>query len=203
MRLKRPTRTRLGQRLRHSAKPNARRVPLRSCFGWGLPGTMSPAFLVVSYTTVPPLPVRSEARGWKPENGESRSLSLPLQLPISNLRTPSAVHFCGTILQLALTGRYPASRPAKPGLSSREPEVGPGRKREAKRFGNFSPPSRSPLPAYPPPARRRLSCKLSDIPASITDTTPKFQSKNAPCEGNYPNRNGSVSTREASTLVPA
>lgn len=48
---------------------------------------------MVSYTTVPPLPVRAS--------------------------TPSAVHFCGTILQLALTGRYPASCPVEPGLSSR------------------------------------------------------------------------------------
>jgi len=49
--------------------------------------------LVVSYTTVPSLPV---------------------------LHTqPSAVHFCGTILRLAPTGRYPASCPVEPGLSSR------------------------------------------------------------------------------------
>lgn len=34
-------------------------------------------------------------------------------------KRPSAVHFCGTILQLALTGRYPAPCPAEPGLSSR------------------------------------------------------------------------------------
>jgi hypothetical protein len=35
---------------------------------------------------------------------------------------PSAVHFCGPILQLALTGRYPASCPVEPGLSSRGPK---------------------------------------------------------------------------------
>ncbi len=34
-------------------------------------------------------------------------------------RRPSAVHFCGTILRLATTGRYPAPCPAEPGLSSR------------------------------------------------------------------------------------
>lgn len=69
-------------------------VPLRSCSRWGLPGKESPNSLVVSYTTVPPLPVRSK------------------------LEAPSAVHFCGTILQLALTGRYPAPCPMEPGLSS-------------------------------------------------------------------------------------
>lgn len=68
--------------------------PIRSCSKWGLPGTKSPAFLGVSYTSVPSLPVRA-------------------------LNAPSAVHFCGTILQLALTGRYPAPCPAEPGLSSR------------------------------------------------------------------------------------
>src|SRR5690606_8630971 len=36
---------------------------------------------------------------------------------------PSAVRFCGTILQLALTGRYPASCPAEPGLSSRDVSI--------------------------------------------------------------------------------
>lgn len=68
--------------------------PIRSCSRWGLPGTKSPAFLGVSYTSVPSLPVHA-------------------------LRRPSAVHFCGTILQLALTGRYPAPCPVEPGLSSR------------------------------------------------------------------------------------
>ena len=33
---------------------------------------------------------------------------------------PSAVHFCGPILQLALTGHYPAPCPMEPGLSSRD-----------------------------------------------------------------------------------
>ena len=63
-----------------------------SCSRWGLPGKKSPAFLVVSYTTVPPLPVHR--------------------------KVPSAVCFCGTILQLALTGCYPAPCPVEPGLSS-------------------------------------------------------------------------------------
>jgi len=40
-------------------------------------------------------------------------------------QTPSAVHFCGTFLQLALTGRYPALCPAEPGLSSRAPAGAP------------------------------------------------------------------------------
>lgn len=87
-RLQQPTRTRLGQRLLPK-KPR----PIRSCSRWGLPGTKSPAFLGVSYTSVPSLPVHA-------------------------LRRPSAVHFCGTILQLALTGRYPAPCPVEPGLSS-------------------------------------------------------------------------------------
>lgn len=72
--------------------------PIRSCSKWGLPGTKSPAFLGVSYTSVPSLPVTP--------SHEVR-------------RSPSAVHFCGTILQLALTGRYPAPCPMEPGLSSR------------------------------------------------------------------------------------
>lgn len=40
-------------------------------------------------------------------------------LTCSDISQPSAVHFCGTILQLAPTGRYPASCHAEPGLSSR------------------------------------------------------------------------------------
>jgi hypothetical protein len=106
--LKRPTRTRPGQGLQSSARSirNASvassfirallRSP-RSCSRWGLPGTKSPLFLVVSYTTVPPLPVP--------------------------LARPSAVHFCGTFLRLAPTGRYPASCPMEPGLSSRGREA--------------------------------------------------------------------------------
>jgi len=39
----------------------SRCVPLRSCSGWGLPGAKSPVLLVVSYTTVPPLPVPQNA----------------------------------------------------------------------------------------------------------------------------------------------
>lgn len=34
-------------------------------------------------------------------------------------KRPSAVHFCGTILRLAPTGRYPAPCLVEPGLSSR------------------------------------------------------------------------------------
>lgn len=40
-------------------------------------------------------------------------------LACDGLLRPSAVHFCGTILQFALTGRYPAPCPTEPGLSSR------------------------------------------------------------------------------------
>lgn len=40
-------------------------------------------------------------------------------LACAALRRPSAVHFCGTILRLAPTGRYPAPCPMEPGLSSR------------------------------------------------------------------------------------
>ena len=89
VRLKRHTRTRLGPRLRRKAAAFS-----RSCSGWGLPAALSPTPLVVSYTTVPPLPVPARGR-------------------------PSAVRFCGTILRLAPTGRYPASCPVEPGLSSR------------------------------------------------------------------------------------
>lgn len=41
-------------------------------------------------------------------------------LACAALRRPSAVHFCGTILRLAPTGRYPASCLMEPGLSSRD-----------------------------------------------------------------------------------
>lgn len=40
-------------------------------------------------------------------------------LACAAMKRPSAVHFCGTILRLAPTGRYPASCPVEPGLSSR------------------------------------------------------------------------------------
>lgn len=52
VRLQRPTRTRLGLRLLQEKLRS-----IRSCSRWGLPGTKSPAFLGVSYTSVPSLPV--------------------------------------------------------------------------------------------------------------------------------------------------
>jgi len=54
---------------------------------------------VVSYTALPPLPRRQKFR----------------QSPLFCLR---AVYFCCTFLGVASTGRYPASCPVKPGLSS-------------------------------------------------------------------------------------
>lgn len=87
--LKRPTRTASDQGCGFN-----RSVPLRSCTRWGLPEDMSPYPLVVSYTTVASLPVHSTS--WM----------------------PSAVYFCGTSLQLTLTGRYPAPCPMELGLSS-------------------------------------------------------------------------------------
>src|SRR5438132_12959156 len=38
--------------------------------------------------------------------------------------------FCGTFLEVSLTGRYPASCPAEPGLSSRRPVKSPARSPE-------------------------------------------------------------------------
>ncbi len=84
---------------------------------------------------------------------------------------PSAVHFCGTSLQLALTGRYPASCPMEPGLSSRGER------------------------------HQRLSVKLSfaiDAFASIQGIGSKL---NCRIPANYTNRNGSVSICEAITAV--
>lgn len=84
---------------------------------------------------------------------------------------PSAVRFCGTSLQLALTGRYPASCPMEPGLSSRGER------------------------------HQRLSVKLSfaiDASASIQGIGAKL---NCRIPANYTNRNGSVSICEAMTAV--
>lgn len=62
---------------------------IRSCSGWGLPSQTVACLLVSSYLTVPPLPGKS-----------------------------LAVCFCGTILRVAPTGRYPAPCPAELRLSS-------------------------------------------------------------------------------------
>lgn len=126
-------------------------VPLRSCSKWGLPGNMSPYPLVVSYTTVPPLPVRTSA--------------------------PSAVRFCGTILQLALTGRYPAPCPLEPGLSSRAGITG----------------------------CRRLSVKLPNTHMSVYKESDKITTRNLlaanPAVTAYRNWNGSVLMPEAVNSV--
>ena len=68
-------------------------LSIRSCFGWGLhmPSSVTRR-AVVSYTALPPLPGKT----WR-------------------------YHFCCTILGVASAGRYPASCPAKPGLSSPGP----------------------------------------------------------------------------------
>lgn len=88
MPLKRPTQTRLGQRL-----------PLRACVSLGL----------------------APDGVYQEQSHQCSSWSLtPRFHPCLCRKRPSAVHFCGTILQLALTGRYPASCPMEPGLSSRE-----------------------------------------------------------------------------------
>lgn len=60
---------------------------------WGLPSRRLSAPLVSSYLTVASLPVPA-----KPAIG--------------------GLHFCGTVLVVAHTGRYPATCPAEPGLSS-------------------------------------------------------------------------------------
>ena len=95
---------------------------------------------VVSYTAFPPLPKRFGAHA--PNAWESRCASFPNRnlpigvfrvagfpnrtLPIGasrcasfpNRQTVVAVYFCCTGLGVASTGRYPASCPVKPGLSS-------------------------------------------------------------------------------------
>ena len=63
--------------------------PIWSCSEWGLPSRPVTRPLVRSYRTVPPLP--AEAGG---------------------------THFCGTIPEVTLAGRYPAFCPVEPGLSS-------------------------------------------------------------------------------------
>lgn len=65
---------------------------IRSCSGWGLPSQPVAWLLVSSYLAFPPLPVP--------------------------LIRPSAVCLCGTFLEVASTGGYPASCPAELGLSS-------------------------------------------------------------------------------------
>ena len=61
---------------------------------------------VVSYTALPPLPDFGTAKIRRILTDSSHAI------------TAVAVYFCCTILGVASTGRYPASCPAKPGLSS-------------------------------------------------------------------------------------
>ena len=67
---------------------------IRSCSGWGLPGRKVALSPVSSYLAISPLPGRRR------------------------FTARQAVCFCGTFLEVAFTGRYPASCPAEPGLSS-------------------------------------------------------------------------------------
>jgi len=74
----------------------------------GLPSQHLSMLLVRSYRTFAPLPGKSKSNKVK---------SVPFTLCL--LPSPSAVCFCGTILTIARTGRYPASLVfRKPGLSS-------------------------------------------------------------------------------------
>ena len=65
---------------------------------------------VVSYTAFPPLPKQKEA--------VTRSLRYSLRTFVRSAAFILAVYLCCTGLGVTSTGRYPASCPAKPGLSS-------------------------------------------------------------------------------------
>lgn len=96
-------------------------------------------------------------------------------LACAALKRPSAVHFCGTILRLAPTGRYPASCLMEPGLSSRGPK---------------------------PPA---IVCQtFRTTPYIISRSLHRHKQKILDIQRrrwDYINRNGSVFTSEAHTLV--
>ena len=77
-------------------------VLLRMGFTYAPPVTRK---AVVSYTALPPLPAPG-----KPETEETCGFFPLIQR--------EAVYFCCTFLRVASTGRYPASCPVKPGLSS-------------------------------------------------------------------------------------
>ena len=84
---------RIAARLKRSVPGGQRAasaLPIRSCSRRGLPGTAVTCCPVGSYPTISPLP----------GTGTGRSA------------------LCCTFLWLAPTGRYPASCPAEPGLSS-------------------------------------------------------------------------------------
>ncbi len=91
-RLQRPTRGVRGPR--HSP-------PAWSCCRWGLPSRPVTRPLVRSYRTFSPLP------------------AIPVSnSPVAVLPPRQAVCFCGTSPGVAPAGRYPASCPMQPGLSS-------------------------------------------------------------------------------------
>lgn len=92
-RLKRPTRRLTGEQPANA--PRGRAAPsVRSCSKWGLPGQPVAWLPVSSYLTISPLP------------GAQGSLRR------------QAVCFCGTFLEVTLTGRYPAFCSTEFGLSS-------------------------------------------------------------------------------------
>ena len=88
----------------HAAYPGLDRravgVPAWPCSGWGLPAARSPGSLVVSYTTVSPLPV--------PSRGHRRSV------------------LCCAFRRVAPPGSYPAPCPVESGLSSVSRPRSPG-----------------------------------------------------------------------------
>jgi hypothetical protein len=105
-----------------TGRPSRERAIERSCFRWGLPERTSPYNSVSSYLTISPLPHIAAYVGGTHEVGgaEVRSTGAPVR-PLwgpQRAQHVGAVCFCGTFLQIALTGRYPAPCPVKPGLSS-------------------------------------------------------------------------------------
>jgi len=92
-RLKRPTRRLTGEQ--PASAPRRCAIPsVRSCSKWGLPSQPVTRLPVSSYLTISPLPDAHDLWGRR------------------------AVCFCGTFLEVALTGRYPAFCSAEFGLSS-------------------------------------------------------------------------------------
>ncbi len=94
-------------------------VPVRPCSGRGLPGRPVTRPPVGSYPTISPLPQR----------------------------TPRLCHFCGTLLRVTPTGRYPAPCSVEPGLSSDDERPRPsGRlaRRFYRRAGVIAVPHHSP-----------------------------------------------------------
>ena len=97
---------------------------------------------VVSYTALPPLPqIRSRWRG-----------------VIS-----AAVHFCCTVPGVTSAGRYPASCPVKPGLSSPGPFRLPGSGRLSRLHGYSN-----------TQIRRNQTCQTSKHPPPMNSLTREF-----------------------------